>query len=96
MIKINKTTRKKCLRLGQSSLETLLNVKYTAQLSALDESSNSRHGVLININFHTLAGTGEYLHRESKSVGSEHKYHMGTGGGTGASKPMHNPYGTTS
>lgn len=71
MIKINK--QKKNLRLGQSFLETLLNIKYAAQLSALGELSKSGHSVLININLHTLAGTGEYLNHKSQSAGSERR-----------------------
>lgn len=91
----NKQEERKYLGLGQSFLETLLNIKYAAQLSALGEWSQSGHSVLININFHTLEEQVSTFITRVKVQGSEHRHHMGVQSRTGAPKPMHNPYGTT-
>jgi len=92
--KQNKKKRKH-LRLGQSFLKKLLNMKYAAQLSAHCESTKSGHSGLINMNFHTLQEQVMTFLTKVEAQGSEHRHHMGAER-TGARKPLDNPYGTTS
>lgn len=95
MIKIN-NKKKKYLRLGQSFLKTLLNIKYAAQLSALGESSKSGHSVFININFHALGEQVSTFITRAKAQGSERRLRTGAGSGPGAPRPSRDPQGTTS